>query len=105
MLGQMFLIGGLSNSPTERDNFQLSTSNNSFVRLPNLPIGFSYGRCESFQGGTVGMICSPLNAQKDCYITFDGRTYEYSGSLTYNHYYGWGWICLQRAKWQFTLQM
>ena len=82
---QMFIIGGNVDSSSERDNFLLSTSD--FIRLPDLPIGFSYGRCESF-AGTLGMICSPSQALRNCYLTSDERTFENAGTLTHSHYYG-----------------
>ena len=86
MEGQMFIIGGNPGSDTERDNF-IITDSLDFARQPDLPIGFSFGRCASYSNSQA-MICSPSNRQRECYHTSDGQTYTKAGYLTFNHYYG-----------------
>ena len=86
MEGQMFIIGGNPGSSTERDNFMI-TDLLDFARLPDLPIGFSFGRCASYSN-SAAMICSPSNRQRECYHTSDGQNYTKAGYLTFNHYYG-----------------
>ena len=61
MEGQMYIIGGNPGSNTERDNFVI-TSSLDFSRLPDLPIGFSFGRCASYgQGSTVHQERVPID--------------------------------------------
>jgi len=79
---QVFFIGG---DRGYRDNFQLKAGN--FIRLPDLPIEFSYGVCASY-GNSEGMICSPIQDGRQCYYTSDGRTYTNAGKLKQNHLYG-----------------
>ena len=62
-------------------------------KLPNLPIRFEEGSCYAYTS-TDAMICSSKyyqgtsNAGRECYHTTDGKTYNPTGYLQYDHHRG-----------------